>query len=353
LDDSFSAHWLRPRRWRATTDFSFQLSTFSIYPMSDPHPVSSCDPSSSETAGPSDFWSIGPKRMWGGLGALGLLCGVLLPVFLTWYRIAMGSDLHSHVILIPVISIYLLVTGRGELAWSSKPSPLLGIAVMAVAAAVLGWGLVANPAWSMVDSTALKILSFVGLVWGLGFWVLGSRWMRSAAFPLGFLLFMVPLPDAVVLGLEKFLMVLSAQLAAVLFAIGGIPIFRNGQVLELPGTVLEVAQECSGIRSSWVLLITSTLASYMFLPTVPRRIALVAAVLPLAILRNSVRIFVIGWMCVHYGPEMIDHWIHRKGGPLFFAASLVPLFLLAWWLRKRKVKGADLKDSEVTGGSAP
>ncbi len=291
--------------------------------------------------------------MWGGLGALGLLCGVLLPVFLTWYRIAMGSDLHSHVILIPVISIYLLVTGRGELAWSSKQSPLLGIAVMAVAAAVLGWVLVANPAWSMVDSTALKILSFVGLVWGLGFWVLGSRWMRSAVFPLGFLLFMVPLPDAAVVGLEKFLMVLSAQLAGGLFAIGGIPIFRDGQVLELPGMVLEVAQECSGIRSSWVLLITSTLASYMFLPTVPRRIALVAAVLPLAILRNSVRIFVIGWMCVHYGSEMIDHWIHRKGGPMFFAASLIPLFLLAWWLRKRKVKDADLKDSEVTGTPSP
>jgi exosortase/archaeosortase family protein len=84
----------------------------------------------------------------------------------------------------------------------------------------------------------------------------------------------------------------------------------------------------------------------MFLPTTPRRIMLVAAVLPLAILRNAVRIFVIGWLCVHQGPEMIDSWIHRKGGPVFFAASLVPLFLLAWWLRKRKIKAAS-QDSPI------
>ena len=210
---------------------------------------------------------------------------------------------------------------------------------MALSAAVFGWALVVNPAWSVVDLTALKIFSFIGLLWGLCLMVLGWRWMRSAAFPMAFLLFMIPIPDLALVSLEKFLMVMSAWLSELLFSIGGIPVFRTGQVIELPGMVLEVAQECSGIRSSWVLLITSVLAAHLFLPTVPRKIALVAAVLPLAILRNSVRIFVIGWLCVHYGPDMIDGWIHRKGGPVFFAVSLVPLFLMAWWLRKRKIKG--------------
>jgi exosortase C (VPDSG-CTERM-specific) len=315
--------------------------------MSEPQSISNRDEFPTGTPKIPSFRSIGTKRMWGGLAGLAVLCLVFVPVFLVWYRIAMGNDLHSHVILIPLVSLYLLVTGRDELAWDSKPSLAAGIGVMAMAAAVLGWALVANPAWSEVDLTALKIFSFIGLVWGLGFLVLGGKWMSSAMFPMGFLLFMIPLPDQAVLSVEKFLMVLSAQLSGVLFAVGGVPIFRNGQILELPGTVLEVAEECSGIRSSWVLLITSVLASYMFLPTIPRRIALVAAVLPLAILRNSVRIFVIGWMCVHYGPEMIDHWVHRKGGPMFFAVSLVPLFLIAWFLRAWRVKNSGSKDSKA------
>jgi exosortase len=224
-----------------------------------------------------------------------------------------------------------------------------GIVVLVISGAFLGWVLAANPAWSEVDLVAAKVTAFVGLLWGVGLLILGKQWMGSAMFPMGFLIFMIPLPDAAVLHLEQFLMVMSAHLSELLFSMGGIPIFRSGQVLELPGVVLEVAQECSGIRSSWVLLITSVLAAYLFLPTIPRRMALVAAVLPLAILRNAVRIFVIGWLCVNHGPEMIDSWIHRKGGPVFFAGSLVPLFLMAWWLRKRNPK--DPLKATVTGES--
>ncbi len=283
-----------------------------------------------------NFRCIGAKRSYGGLAALGLLCLAFMPVLLVWYRIAMGSDLHSHVILIPLVSVYLLVTGRNELAWDSKPSFVAGAGMILAAVGLSAWAAVFSPPWSLTDLIALKILSFVVFVWGIGFLFLGQRWMRSAMFPMGFLLFMIPLPDLAVEQLEHLLMVMSAALAETIFSIGGIPIFRNGQMLELPGTALQVAKECSGIRSSWVLLITSVLAAYMFLPTVPRRIILVAAVLPLGVLRNAVRIYVIGWLCVKYGPQMIDSWIHHKGGPVFFVGSLAPLFLMAWWLRKRR-----------------
>jgi exosortase/archaeosortase family protein len=65
-----------------------------------------------------------------------------------------------------------------------------------------------------------------------------------------------------------------------------------------------------------------------------RRIVLVALVFPLAIVRNGFRILVIGLLCVHVGPHMIDSPIHHQGGPLFFALSLIPFFLLVWWLRR-------------------
>jgi exosortase/archaeosortase family protein len=83
-----------------------------------------------------------------------------------------------------------------------------------------------------------------------------------------------------------------------------------------------------------VLFITSVLASNLFLQTTWRRIALVAFVIPLAIVRNGFRILVIGLLCVHVGPHMADSFIHQRGGPIFFALSLIPLSFLLFWLRR-------------------
>jgi exosortase/archaeosortase family protein len=117
-----------------------------------------------------------------------------------------------------------------------------------------------------------------------------------------------------------------------------VPFLRAGAVFQLPNITIEVAQECSGIRSSWVLLMTSILAANLFLKTSWRRFALVAFVIPLAILRNGFRILVIGLLCVNVGPQMIHSVIHRRGGPVFFVLSLIPLFLLLWWLRKGEIR---------------
>jgi exosortase C (VPDSG-CTERM-specific) len=179
-------------------------------------------------------------------------------------------------------------------------------------------------------------LAFVSSVAAGGFLFLGSKWMAAAAFPVAFLIFLVPLPDAAVNWLENASALASADAAALFFKLSGTPLERHGAVLGLPGVVLQVAQECSGIRSSWVLFITSLLASHLFLKTLWRKALLVAFVIPLGILRNGFRILVIGLLCVHVGPHMIDSPIHHRGGPLFFALSLVPLFLLLWWLRRRE-----------------
>jgi hypothetical protein len=166
--------------------------------------------------------AMGNRRLWGALAALGAVCVMFIPVFQAWFRIAMGSDLHSHVILIPLVSAYLLATNRKVLPWDSKPSPVAGSGVILLAGVVIGWALVANPPWSEVDLIALKILAWVGAVWGIGILFMGSRWMRSAMFPMGFLLFMIPLPDLAAGQLERVLMVMSAQLSETLFSIGGV-----------------------------------------------------------------------------------------------------------------------------------
>ena len=102
---------------------------------------------------------------------------------------------------------------------------------------------------------------------------------------------------------------------------------------------LQVAQECCGIRSSWVLFITSLLASYLFLRNPWHRALIVALVIPLGILRNGFRILVLAQLCIHRGPHMIDSDLHHRGGPIFFALSLIPLFLLLWWFRRMEAVG--------------
>ncbi len=201
-------------------------------------------------------------------------------------------------------------------------------------AALLGGIGLFNPALSENDSLSLMAFSFVCFLAAAGFLFMGWKWMAAAAFPFGFLIFMVPLPDAVVNWLETASKLASAEVAAILFSLTGTPMLRDGPVFQLPGIAIEVAQECSGIRSSWVLFITSVLASFLFLKSPWRRVVLVAFVIPLGIVRNGIRILTIGLLCVHMGPEMINSIVHKQGGPLFFALSLIPMFLFLWWLRK-------------------
>jgi exosortase C (VPDSG-CTERM-specific) len=268
--------------------------------------------------------------------AILLLIGYL-PIFYNWFQSAISSDLHSHVILIPVVSIYLLQTTVNQNTWDSRPSFVAGGFTIAITALSGGWVIFDSLTWSGIDKLAFQLLTFLGFLWGICLFFLGARWVYSASFPLGFLLLMIPVPDAIIGYLEQLLMLSSAWTAELIFDFAGVPVHKNGQILELPQISLEVAQECSGIRSSWVLLITSILAAYLFLPDIPKRAMLVFFVLPLAILRNALRIFVIGWLCVNEGPEMVDSWIHKKGGPLFFVASLVPLLILASILRASPV----------------
>lgn len=245
---------------------------------------------------------------------------------------AASSDLHSHILLVPLVSAYLLYLRRVQ-APAERASSLAGTALMSVAGAgALATWFVLRGSLSVNDGLALAALAFICFVAAGGFLFLGSAWMRASAFPFAFLIFMVPLPDAWVDWLEKASMLASADAAAFYFNLAGTPHVRQGTVFELPNIVLQVAQECSGIRSSWVLFITSVLASNVFLRTGWSRSLLVAIVIPLGILRNGFRILVIGLLCVHVGPHMVHSPIHHRGGPIFFALSLIPLSLLLWWL---------------------
>jgi exosortase len=244
------------------------------------------------------------------------------------------SELYSYLPLGPFIAGYLLLLRRSTLPREYSTSLSGGVLFSGLAGAAIAAAWTWGSGLSTNDTLALETLAYVCMVLAGGFLFLGSRWMAAAGFSVAFLVFLVPPPDALVRTLEHGSVLGSAEGAALLFRLTGTPLVREGTVFVIPGIVLEIARECSGINSTWVLFIVGLVTSNLFLKTRWSRLVLVTFIVPLAIVRNSVRILTIGLLCVHIGPHMINSYIHRSGGPLFFALSLVPLVLLLLWLRR-------------------
>lgn len=247
-------------------------------------------------------------------------------------RFSFGSELYSHLFLVPLTSAFFVWWNRHRLPPASRPD--LRWAVPAILAGLALLGVRFLLATDPVDQLAATTLSFVAFFVAACAASLGPATLRALAFPLGFLLFFAPFPSAVTAGIEAFLQHRSADAAHVLFLFGGFPVFRHETYFELPGIRLLVAPECSGIHSTLALFIVSLVAGQVFLRSNYRRAVLAVCVLPLAIVRNAFRIFVIGQLCVRIGPEMIESYIHQHGGPIFFVLSLGPFLALLWLLAR-------------------
>jgi exosortase C (VPDSG-CTERM-specific) len=279
--------------------------------------------------------------VWRQLKGLIVFTAILLVIFARplfgLVVFALHSELYSHILLIPFVTVYLIRLNKGKLGLEPQPNRGMAWLPFLVGAVMLGgYWLAKQRGWSPLkpDYLAIMTLVFLFFLIGGGFIFLGSNYLRKIAFPVVFSFFCVPFPQVVREGIEKFFQHGSALVAYWFLTASGMPVFRTSTHFQLPGFSLEVAPECSGIHSSLVLIITSLVASYLFLKSPSRRLILVLAVIPLALLRNGFRIFTIAQLCVRIGPQMIDSPIHRRGGPVFFVLSLVPLFILLIYLNK-------------------
>jgi exosortase C (VPDSG-CTERM-specific) len=265
-------------------------------------------------------------------------------------------NLYSHVLLVPFISGYLVWLQKEELSREislGKPfrMPAVIPLLMGSAALVVYGALRLSEAMlARSDSLSLLLFAFVCYLLAGAILIFGWSTIRAAAFPALFLFFIVPFPGAVTHGVEMFFQRASADASALLFALTGTPFFRDGLFFTFPGLTIEVAEECSGVRSSLVLFITSLVAGHMFLKRKWSKALFAFSVIPIAIMRNALRIFVIAMLTVHVDPDIIYGPLHKRGGPLFFLASLVPFFLLLAVLRKvengRAAKPAELEGKE-------
>ncbi len=258
-------------------------------------------------------------------------------------REVVRSSHYSHIVLIPLVSAYLLFVRRREIFSDIEYAFVPGAAVAAVGVLLYGLARMAPLGLNRNDFSALVTLSALFFVVGAFILFFGFRAFRAARFALLFLLFMVPVPTALMDGIIRILQVGSTEFVALLFSITPVPVLREGFVFHLPNISIEVAPECSGIRSSLALVITAVLAGHMFLNTGWKKALLVLVVIPVTMLKNGIRIVTLSLFAVYVDTRILtDSGLHTDGGILFFILALCLMAPILFLLR-RSEKGPGTK----------
>jgi exosortase len=160
---------------------------------------------------------------------------------------------------------------------------------------------------------------------GLVLYLCGWKILRALAFPLAFLLFMVPLP-AIILNTITFpLQLLAAKLSTASLQLIGLPVFREGNIIFLPHTTLEIVEACSGIRSLVSLLALAVVFAYMTQRHTGKRWTLAVSAVPIALVANAFRIWGTGVLAFFYGTQVAEGFYHTFAGWLVFVVAFVLL----------------------------
>jgi len=230
--------------------------------------------------------------------------------------LSLHDDRSTHILVIPLISASLIFLRRKHIFSRAAFSPAPGLALLGIALAgryALQFGLSIAACAIVLSAMAIFLLCY------------GRSAFRAAAFPLFLLVLIIPIPapviDRAVFALQKG----SADTSYFLFRMIGVPVTMQGFQLSLPGVQIEIAEQCSSIRSSLSLFITSLLAGHFFLSSPWKKAALCLLSLPIAVFKNAIRIVTISWLGIYWDPNVFYGAIHRHGGLPF---SLVGLALL-------------------------
>ena len=287
-----------------------------------------------------------PDAKVSNLLVVGFLVVCLLPFLLAWdsmrllFTLIISNDTFSQIPLIPLVSAFLIYEKRKSIFLDISFGWILGVALMTSGA--LLFGVVHLNPWVLQPLNLVSLLVLATLFVWLGAFALffGVRAFRAACFPLLFLLFMVPIPEPALSKIIYFLQAGSSAMAAAFFGIAHVPYHREGFVFELPGVAIRVAEECSGIRSTLALMITTALAAHIFLKASWKKLILCLAVVPIAIFKNGLRIATLSTLAVYVNPAFLTGNLHHHGGVVFFLIALVPLALLLKLLQRTENRNA-------------
>jgi len=256
-----------------------------------------------------------------------------------------GEDF-NHCYLIPVVVLYLLWEKRTAFRATSTAPSWLGLIPIGIGVVLFWLGELGGEFYTIQVSSWFVI---IGMVWTYAGW----NKLKVIGFPLCFLITMFPFPNFINATMTLRLKLISSELGVAMLRIYGISAYREGNVIDLGFTKLQVVDACSGLRYFLPLIILGILLAYYFRAAMWKRIVLVLFAIPISIITNSLRIASVGILYQFWGPMVVDGFFHDFSGWLIFMASLAMMLAVMWCLKRIYPEPVTAACGEVRNGSAP
>lgn len=250
-----------------------------------------------------------------------LLAAVFRRTFVILWHTWGGNPNYSHGYLIPPVVAYLLWRERARFAHAVDRGYAWGLLLILLG---LGGHIVSIRAGVFMTQGYSLVLVLFGLV----LFFFGGRAVRAIWFPLGYILFMLPLPPYIVNVLSFRLKFFAARIGSAIAAAAGIPLLRSGMTIHLPAGSLRIADPCSGLRSAIALVALGALFAYFTRGPLWKRAVLFVAAVPLAVFANIVRISVLCGVANVWGIDAALGFFHDFSGFLLFAIAFVGLVVV-------------------------
>jgi exosortase len=258
---------------------------------------------------------------WQILVLSGLLLWLYAPVLGHLVGQWLKDPNYSHGFFVPAFSLYVIWNERSRLKSLPMAPSWTGLLVLAGALIILMAGVLGAELFLSRFSFLLSIAGLVVLTYG---W----NHLRAIFFPWLFLFLMIPIPNIVFNQITFPLQLVASRAAAHTLPLFGVPVLREGNIIQLPAMALEVAEACSGIRSLMSLTTLAIIFGYLMEPRTSIRVILAVASVPIAVIANSLRIIGTGLLVQYWDPDKAQGFFHAFSGWLIFVVSLIMLFLL-------------------------
>jgi len=261
-------------------------------------------------------------RIWSAVALIGVAFVVLYSrVFLKLVDAWTNDGNYSHGFLIIPLAAYLAWERRDQLAAAPLRRSVLGALLVVASVGVLGLGVLGSELF-------LTRLSMIGVITGIVLFMLGWSHLRILVFPLSMLLLMIPIPAIIFNQIAFPLQLLASRFGESVLSAASIPVLREGNVLILANTTLEVAEACSGIRSLISLLTLGIVFGYFTDRRVWVRTLIAASTVPIAIVANGLRVAGTGIAAHHIGPAAAEGFFHEFSGWVVFVVAFGMLMVM-------------------------
>ncbi len=242
----------------------------------------------------------------------------------------------SHGFLVAPFAIFLLWDKRKALRDTPIQQTWAGVWLIVAAIFVLFMGVYGA---ELFLSRLSLVMLLAGIVWTL----CGRAMLREMRFAILVLLLAIPIPAVLFNQITFPLQLLASRMASAILPLFGVPVLRDGNIIQLPSMQLEVAEACSGIRSLMSLFAVAIFYGYFLERTTWRRVVLALAAIPIAVFANAARIVGTG-LCVQYwNPDKAVGFFHEFSGWLMFIVSLCCLYFVHSLMRLKIPSGRKTK----------